>query len=129
MNSRLCRLDSLTPSVFQGLMQQVLMELNPESGPAFVSVYTDDVLVFSKMVTKHLKHLEVVLSRLAEVGLKLKPAKCRFICQEVGFLGHVISLLGIEKLNTTAYHPQCTGLIERFNRTLTLKTTKVGSQW
>ena len=27
-------------------------------------------------------------------------------------------LLGINKLNTTAYHPQCTGLTERFNRTL-----------
>ncbi len=26
--------------------------------------------------------------------------------------------LGISKLNTTAYHPQCDGLVERFNRTL-----------
>ena len=30
----------------------------------------------------------------------------------------VCSLLGIEKLNTTAYNPQCNGLIEGFNRTL-----------
>ena len=27
-------------------------------------------------------------------------------------------LLGVEKINTTAYHPQCDGLIERLNRTL-----------
>ena len=27
----------------------------------------------------------------------------------------ICSLLGIEKLNTTAYHPQCNGLTERFN--------------
>ena len=27
-------------------------------------------------------------------------------------------MLGIEKLNTTAYHPQCDGAVERFNRTL-----------
>ena len=27
-------------------------------------------------------------------------------------------LLGIKKLNTTAYHPQCNGMVERFNRTL-----------
>ena len=28
------------------------------------------------------------------------------------------SLLGIRKLNTTAHHPQCDGMVERFNRTL-----------
>ena len=26
------------------------------------------------------------------------------------------SLLGIRKLNTTAHHPQCDGMVERFNR-------------
>ena len=26
--------------------------------------------------------------------------------------------LGITKLNTTAYHPECDGMVERFNRTL-----------
>ena len=30
----------------------------------------------------------------------------------------VCSLLGITKLNTTAYHPQCNGMVERMNRTL-----------
>ena len=44
------------PSAFQRLMQQVLMGLNPESGPGFVSVYIDDVLIFSKTLTDHLKH-------------------------------------------------------------------------
>ena len=27
-------------------------------------------------------------------------------------------LLGTKKLNTTAYHPQCDGMVERFNRRL-----------
>ena len=31
----------------------------------------------------------------------------------------VYHLLGINKRQTTAYHPQCDGLVERFNRTLT----------
>ena len=45
----------------------------------------------------------------------------------------VCSLLGIEKLNTTAYHPQCNGLTERFNRTLKIMLRKQaathGLQW
>ena len=28
------------------------------------------------------------------------------------------ALLGTKKLNTTSYHPQCGGMVERFNRTL-----------
>ena len=28
------------------------------------------------------------------------------------------TMLGIKKINTTAYHPQCDGMVERFNRTL-----------
>ena len=45
----------------------------------------------------------------------------------------VCSLLGIEKLNTTAYHPQCDGLVKRFNSTLKTMLCKhaarYGNQW
>ena len=45
----------------------------------------------------------------------------------------VYSLLGIRKTNTTAYHPQMDGLVERFNRTLTnmlaKKVKKNGKDW
>ena len=45
----------------------------------------------------------------------------------------VCSLLGIAKYNTTAYHPQCNGLTERFNRTLKKMIRKYavrfGAQW
>ena len=33
-------------------------------------------------------------------------------------MGEVYSLMGIHKANTTAYHPQTDGLVERFNHTL-----------
>ena len=42
-------------------------------------------------------------------------------------------LLGIEKYNTTAYHPQWNGLVKRFNRTiktmLRKHAAKFGNQW
>ena len=36
----------------------------------------------------------------------------------------VCEVLGVKKLNTTAYHPQTDGLVERFNRTLTSMLAK-----
>ena len=36
------------PAVFQRLMQRVLHGLNPEGGPDFVSVFIDDMLIWSK---------------------------------------------------------------------------------
>ena len=45
----------------------------------------------------------------------------------------VCSRLGITKLNTMAYHPQCDGMVERFNRTLKAMLRKhagrYGNQW
>ena len=42
----------------------------------------------------------------------------------------VCKLLGIKKLNTTAHHPQCDGMIERLNRTFMRKhTAKFGAEW
>ena len=76
------------PSVFQRLMHNVLLAHNPDSGPDFVSVYIYTVILFSKTLTDHLKHLEAVLCRLADVALKLKPNKCQFNCQEVAWTCH-----------------------------------------
>ena len=37
---------------------------------------------------------------------------------ESGLMHEICKLLNISKSQTTAYHPQCDGLVERFNRTL-----------
>ena len=63
------------PSVFQWLMTCMLMGLNPEGGPDFVSVYIENVLVFSQTLENHIEHLKLVIVRLQEAGLKLKPSK------------------------------------------------------
>ena len=50
-----------------------------------------------------------------------------------GLIKEVCQILGIKRLNTTAYHPQTDGLVERFNRTLTAMLSKVveksGRDW
>ena len=51
---------------------------------SFVSVYIDDVLIFSRSMEEHLRHISLVLVRL-------KPSKCHFVCQQVEYLGHLIT--------------------------------------
>ena len=82
------------PAVFQRLMHKVLLGLNPKEGPDFVSVYIDDVLVFSPTPETHLEHLEKVINRIREAGLKLKPSKCCFV-REVEYLRHLLTYIYI----------------------------------
>ena len=84
------------PAIFQRLMQQVITSLNSESEPEFVSVYIDDILVFSKTLEEHLLHIQRVIERIVQVGLKLKPTKCRFVQKELEYLGHIVSRDGLK---------------------------------
>jgi hypothetical protein len=61
----------------------------------FVMVFIDDILVYSKSMEEHEKHLQIVLQRLREHQLYAKFSKCEFWIKEVPFLGHVISPEGI----------------------------------
>ena len=58
-------------------------------------VYIDDILIASKTFEEHLQHLAEVIDCLRKAGLRLKPKKCRFLCDEVSYLGHVISARGV----------------------------------
>ena len=75
-------------------MQRVLMKL--KASEEFTAVYLDDIIIFSKTLQDHLKHLKAVFSCLREASLKLKPIKCRFICQEVEYLGHIVTPKGLK---------------------------------
>ena len=63
----------------------------------FLIVYLDDILIFSKNMDDHLKHLDIVLQKLREHKLYAKLSKCEFGKRsELEFLGHVVSKRDIE---------------------------------
>jgi len=44
----------------------------------FVIIYLDDILVYSKDLGDHVKHLDLVLARLQKSQLAAKLSKCEF---------------------------------------------------
>ena len=63
----------------------------------------------SKTFEQHLEQLILVLGRLREANLKVKPSKCHFFQERVKFLGSLVSGSGIEpdpeKLSAFAEFP------------------------
>jgi hypothetical protein len=53
--------------------------------------YLDDTIVFASSIDMQLQRLRLVLERLKQAGLKLKPSKCSLLQKSVSFLGHVVS--------------------------------------
>ena len=61
----------------------------------FVTVFFDDILVYSSRKEEHAEHLRIVLQTLREHQLYAKFSKCQFWLDRVAFLGHVVSAEGI----------------------------------
>ncbi len=77
-------------STFTRTMYEVFKDL----GDSFLKVFVDDLNIHSESWEDHLQHLEVVLSRLREVNLRLNPNKCCFAAKSIVFLGHVVNKEG-----------------------------------
>lgn len=95
------------PAAFAQIMQTAL-------GDALFKhalCYLDDIIVHSKDIESHLIHLQDVFNRLEKAGLKLKASKCQFLCDELAFLGHIVSAKGVhvspEKVAAIARLPPC----------------------
>jgi hypothetical protein len=80
-----------TPGTFQRLMNFVLHSVIGKN----CLVYLDDIIVFSRSKEEHLTNLEQIFNLLKEANLKLGLSKCKFVCESVQYLGHVISVNGI----------------------------------
>ena len=78
------------PAYFQNLMNKVL------NGLHFTLAYLDDAVIFSKSAEQHLKHIQIILTRLNQGKLRLKKSKCLFFKQELHYLGHLLTTNGIK---------------------------------
>ncbi|GBG61037.1 hypothetical protein CBR_g18632 [Chara braunii] len=79
------------PPTFQTTMNDIFRDVLEE----YVLVYLDDILVYSRTLEDHLRHLRDVLQRLRKHGFYAKLSKCRFAQGKVDFLGHHVSDQGL----------------------------------
>ena len=79
------------PSTFQRLMESVLAGLTCKE----CLVYLDDIIIYARTFEEHVERLKHVFERLRISGLKIKLEKCKFLAEEVKYLGHVVTGLGV----------------------------------
>ncbi|GJW85587.1 putative reverse transcriptase domain-containing protein [Tanacetum coccineum] len=79
------------PAVFMDLMNRVCKPYLDK----FVSVFIDDILIYSRNKEEHTDHLRIILELLKKEKLYAKFSKCDFWISIVQFLMHVIDSQGI----------------------------------
>ena len=81
------------PAYLQQLISIVLQDCSD-----FVMAYLDDIIIFSQNEQEHLKHIEIIFKKFKKAGLKLKESKYNFFKKEIHYLGHLISVNGIQPI-------------------------------
>ena len=96
------------PATFMHLMNTIL---RPHLDH-FVIVFIDDILIYSRTLEDHRRHLTEVLQILRQHKLYAKESKCEIVQHSVEFLGHRIDENGLhmmtEKLDAIRDWPQLT---------------------
>ena len=79
------------PATFMRLMDKGFGDQNFQT----LLIYLDDILVFGSTFAETMDRLNMVLSRLGNMNLKVKPKKCCMFERQLRYLGHLISEEGI----------------------------------
>lgn len=82
------------PATFMHLMHEIF---RPHLDK-FVLVFLDDILIFSKNLEDHTRHVREVLSLLRRHQLYAKESKCELFERRVEFLGHLIDADGVHMM-------------------------------
>ena len=77
-----------SPATFQTMMNDIFQDLIMEG---HVCVYMDDILIFTDTLEEHRRLLRIVLARLWEHNLYIRPEKCEFEQMKVEYLGLIVS--------------------------------------
>ncbi len=84
---------------YQHYMNDVLFEYLHQ----FCQIYLNDIIIYSKTLKKHKRHVWLILQRLQEINLQIDINKCKFHVQEIIFLE---LLIFIKKLKMNSWKIQ-----------------------
>ena len=83
-----------SPSEFQNIMNDIFTHFTD-----FSIVYMDDVLIFSKTIDDHWKHLDIFVKVIKHNGLVVSTTKINLFNDKIRFLGHNIYKGTISPIN------------------------------
>ena len=79
------------PAHFQQSIDTILGSYRYEFALAFI----DDIVIYSKSLADHLRHVSLVLQALENVGMTVSESKCHFAYHSIELLGRRVSRLGL----------------------------------
>lgn len=80
------------PATLQSLMTRVMHDFIDD----FLTVYIDELLIYSDTREGHSEHIRAVLTRFREHRLHVSPKECQFMTCETEFLGLIVGNEGLQ---------------------------------
>ncbi len=99
---------------YQHYMNNVLFEYLHQ----FCQIYLNDIIIYSKILKKHKRHVQLILNKLWEADLQIDIDKCKFHVQKIIFLE---LLMSIEKLKMNSRKMQAVVDWSTFNNLIQMQ--------